>query len=91
VPGRQQRPRPDVDQSDGAAPRRQLRIRRVYAQPRQHAAQAQPSFSLHKHPMMRIRIRQIRMLLGLLDPDPNPLVKGPDLVQDPDTSIIKHK
>ncbi len=33
---------------------------------------------------LRIRIRiRIRMLLGLLDPDPNPLVRG----MDPDPSF----
>ena len=29
------------------------------------------------------------MFLGLLDPDPDPLVKGMDPDPDPDTSIIK--
>jgi len=33
---------------------------------------------------MRIRIRLIRMFLGLLDPDPDPLIIG----MDPDPSII---
>jgi hypothetical protein len=37
--------------------------------------------------LLRIRIRRIRMFLGLLDPDPNPLVRG----TDPDLSIIKQK
>ncbi len=38
---------------------------------------------------IRIRIRRIRMFLGLLDPDPDPLVRGtaPDL----DPSIIMKK
>jgi hypothetical protein len=33
------------------------------------------------------------MFLGLLDPDPDPLVSvmDPDLAPDPDTSIIKQK
>jgi hypothetical protein len=35
----------------------------------------------------RIRIRRIRMLLGLLDPDPDPLIRR----TDPDPSIIKQK
>jgi hypothetical protein len=35
---------------------------------------------------IRIRICQIRMILGLLDPDPDPLVRG----MDPDPSIIKN-
>ena len=35
--------------------------------------------------MLRIRIRPIRMFLGLLDPDPYPLVRG----TDPDPSVIK--
>jgi hypothetical protein len=35
-----------------------------------------------------LRIR-IRMFLGLLDPDPDPLVKGMD--PDPDRSITKQK
>jgi hypothetical protein len=34
-----------------------------------------------------IRILQIHMFLGLLDPDPDPLVRG----MDPDPSIIKQK
>ncbi len=34
-----------------------------------------------------IRIRRIRMFLGLLDSDPDPLVGG----MDPDPSIIKQK
>jgi hypothetical protein len=36
---------------------------------------------------IRIRIRRIRMFLGLLDPDPDLLVKG----MDPDPSITKQK
>ncbi len=36
---------------------------------------------------IRIRIRRIRMFLGLLDPDPGPLVRG----MDPDISITKQK
>ena len=42
-------------------------------------------------PVLRIRIRRIRMFLGLLglDPDPDPLVSGMD--PDPDPSIIKQK
>jgi hypothetical protein len=36
-------------------------------------------------PVLRIRIRRIRMFLALLDPDP--LVRG----MDPDPSIIKQK
>ncbi len=34
---------------------------------------------------IRIRIRRIHMFLGLLDPDPDALVRG----MDPDPSIIK--
>jgi hypothetical protein len=33
--------------------------------------------------------RRIRMFLGILDPDPDPLVRGTD--PDPDPSIIKQK
>ncbi len=36
---------------------------------------------------IRIRIRRICMILGLLDPDPDPLVRGMD--PDPYPSIIK--
>jgi hypothetical protein len=36
---------------------------------------------------IRIRIRRIRMLLGLLNLDLDPLVRG----MDPDPSIIKQK
>ncbi len=41
-------------------------------------------------PVLRIRIH---VLLGLLDPDPDPLVRGMDLDPDPalDPSIIKQK
>ena len=38
-------------------------------------------------PVLRIRIRRIHMFLGLLDPDPDPLVRGTDL----DPFIIKQK
>jgi hypothetical protein len=38
---------------------------------------------------IRIRIHRIRKFLGLLDPDPDPLVRGMD--PDPDPSIIKQK
>jgi hypothetical protein len=42
-------------------------------------------------PVLRIRIQilihRIHMFLGLLDPDPDPLVRGID--PDPDPSIIK--
>jgi hypothetical protein len=40
-------------------------------------------------PVLRIRIRihQIHLFLGLLDPDPDPLVRD----MDPDPSIIKQK
>ncbi len=40
-------------------------------------------------PRIRIRIRRIRMFLGLLDPNPDPLVRGMDL--DPDPCISKQK
>jgi hypothetical protein len=44
-----------------------------------------------------IRIHRIHMFLGLLDPDPDPLVRGmgpgldPALDPDPDPSIIMQK
>jgi hypothetical protein len=38
-------------------------------------------------PVLRIRIHQIHLFLGLLDPDPDPLVRD----MDPDPSIIKQK
>jgi hypothetical protein len=41
--------------------------------------------------VLRIRIRRIRMFLGLLDPDPDPLVKGMVPALDPHPSIIKQK
>jgi hypothetical protein len=37
--------------------------------------------------LIRIRIHRIHMFLGLLDPDPGPLVR----VMDPDPYIIKQK
>jgi hypothetical protein len=40
-------------------------------------------------PVLRIRIRRTRTFLGLLDPDPDPLVRGTDPDQDP--SINKQK
>jgi hypothetical protein len=38
-----------------------------------------------------IRIRRIRMLTSLLDPDPDPVavVRGTDPALDPDSSIVK--
>ncbi len=38
--------------------------------------------------MLRIRIRRIHKFLGLLDPDPDPLVRGTDPDRAPDHSII---
>jgi hypothetical protein len=38
-----------------------------------------------------IRIHRIHMFLGLLDPDPDPLVTGMDPDPVPDLSIIKQK
>jgi hypothetical protein len=40
-----------------------------------------------EEPVLRIWIRRIRLLLGLLDPDRDPVVRG----MDPDPSIIKQK
>ncbi len=44
---------------------------------------------------IRIRIHRIHMFLGLLDPDPDPLVRclnqDPDPALDPDPSIIMQK
>jgi hypothetical protein len=42
-------------------------------------------------PVLRIRIHRIHMFLGLLGPDPDPLVRGMDPKPDPDPSIIKKK
>jgi hypothetical protein len=44
-----------------------------------------------KRSVFRIRIHRIHMFLGLLDPDPDPLVRGMDQDPDPDPSIIKQK
>jgi hypothetical protein len=38
-------------------------------------------------PVMQIRFRRIQMFLGLLDPDPDPLVRG----TDSDPSIVEKK
>jgi hypothetical protein len=38
---------------------------------------------------IRIRIHRIHEFLGLLDPDPDPLVRGVHPDSDPDLSIIK--
>jgi|LakMenEpi03Aug12_release.lakeMendotaPanAssembly.Ray.scaffolds.fasta_scaffold2203278_1 hypothetical protein len=35
-------------------------------------------------PVLGIRIRRIRMFLALLDPDPDPLVRGTDTPEPPD-------
>ncbi len=42
---------------------------------------------------IQIRIHRIHIFFGLLDPDPDPLVKGmdPDPALDPDPSITKQK
>ncbi len=50
--------------------------------------------SLHKSSLkavlrIRFRIHRIQMFSGLLDPDPDPLVRGMD--PDPDPSIIMQK
>jgi hypothetical protein len=52
-----------------------------------------PSLEYILIPVLRIRIRRIRMFLGLLDPGPDPLVRGtdPDPATDPDPSFIKKK
>jgi hypothetical protein len=42
-------------------------------------------------PVLRIRIHQIHKFLGLLDPDPDPLVRGMDPDPAPDPSITKQK
>ncbi len=43
------------------------------------------------HPEFRIRIHRIHMFLGLLDPDPDPSVRGMDSAPDPDPSVIMQK
>jgi hypothetical protein len=40
---------------------------------------------------IRIRIHRIHVFLGLLDPDPDPLVRGMDPDPGLDPSIIKQK
>jgi hypothetical protein len=40
-------------------------------------------------PVLRIRIRRIRMFLGLQDPDPDPIVRGMDPDPEPDHSVTK--
>jgi hypothetical protein len=44
---------------------------------------------VYQSTVLRIRIRRIRMFLGLLNPDLGPLIRGMD--PDPDPSIIKQK
>jgi hypothetical protein len=41
--------------------------------------------------VLRIRIHRIHMFLGLLDPDPDPSVRGMDPDPDLDPSITKQK
>ncbi len=43
----------------------------------------------NKKPVLRIRIHQIHMFLGLLDPDPS--VRGMNPDPNPDPSITKQK
>ncbi len=54
-----------------------------------------PVFLPSRIPVLRIRIHRIHVFLGLLDPDPDPLVTGmdpdPDPALDPDPSIIMQK
>jgi hypothetical protein len=45
--------------------------------------------SQNLEPVLRIRIHRIHVFLGLLDPDPDQLVRGMD--PDPGPSIIKQK
>ncbi len=40
---------------------------------------------------IRLRIHRIHMFLGLLDPDPDPSVRGMDPAPDPDPSVIMQK
>ncbi len=48
------------------------------------------SRTVHNNPVLRIRIHRIHVFFGLLDADPDPLVRGMDLDldPDPDPSII---
>jgi hypothetical protein len=54
-----------------------------------------PAKSPEIESVLRIRIHRIHVFLGLLDPDPDPLVTGmdpdPDPALDPDPSIIMQK
>jgi hypothetical protein len=45
----------------------------------------------NKKPVLRIRIHRIHMFLGLLDPDPDPSVRGMNPAPDPDPSFTKQK
>jgi hypothetical protein len=47
--------------------------------------------TLRKNPKAVFRIHRIHMFLGLLDPDPDPLVRGMDPDPDLDPSIILQK
>jgi hypothetical protein len=44
-----------------------------------------------KIPVLWSRIHRIHIFFILLDPDPDPLVRGTDPQPDPDPSIIKQK
>jgi hypothetical protein len=50
-----------------------------------------PYFSRLFSAVLRIRIYRIHMFLGLLDPDPDPSVRGMDPDSDLDPSITKQK
>ncbi len=69
----------------------QLLHHRVHFQEQQNATPV-PHFSFFK-PVLRIRIHRIHMFLGLLDPDPDPLVRDVDRDRDPDLdpSITPHQ
>jgi hypothetical protein len=61
----------------------------IQSVPTQHYLQSKTSiiYNQQRSPVLRIRIHRIHMFLGLLDPDPDLLIRG----MDPDPSIIKQK
>jgi hypothetical protein len=55
------------------------------------SGQVVPVFITRKFMLETVLRIRIAMFLGLLDPDPDPLVRGTDPAPDPEPSIIKQK
>jgi hypothetical protein len=77
----------DLGCAGGVLPHKGVRLHQLHVVLLGHA---HVQDALHTHTRKNIsRMFYIRMFLGLLDPDPDPVVRGTDL--DPDPSISKQK